>query len=395
MIRVLLSENTPGAADEIARKLAQADDIKVVGYARDGLEAAQMAVQLEPDAALIFTDMSGMDGFQACHMASLAAPKTGYILIAPADSNNQETWQKAMNAGARGLVTTAASADELIAAVRQAGALTTHMAKPEFQLVTDVSKMPVTIAVTGAKGGIGKTTIATNLAICLQKEFPGQVVLVDFLGQYGDVPLFLNMQPAGGLGELMLLEELDADMVRAQLAQHSSGLWVLAAPDGNDMSRIQPNIRVPRIADLISILRSEYRFVVFDAPPLVGDVSWYLLSRCNYVIVVTYLIDLAAIRDTATLIETLINSQRPAESIKLVVNRRSQRNPFSTADLQQTVNHDIAAEIPEDSTAVTSALNEGIPLVLKAPSSPVAHAIRGLTQDIIAELPKRGQQGQG
>jgi len=388
MIRVLLSENTPGAADEIARKLAQADDINVVGYARDGLEAAQMAVQLHPDAALIYTDMTGMDGFQACRMASLAAPQTGCILIAPPDSNNQETWQKAMNSGARGLLTAEATVEELLATVRQAGALTEHMAEPEYQLVTDASKMPVTIAVTGAKGGIGKTTIATNLAICLQKEFPGQVVLVDFLGQYGDVPLFLNMHPPGGLGELMPLDELDADMVQAQLAQHSSGLWILAAPNGNDMSSTEPNIRVSHIADLISILRNTYRFVVFDAPPLVGNISSYLLSRCNFVVVVTYLVDLAAIRDTGTLIETLTNSQRPTESIKLVVNRRSQRNPFSIADLQQTVNHDITAEIPEDSAAVTSALNEGIPLTLKAPSSPVARAIRALSQDIIAELPK-------
>ena len=184
------------------------------------------------------------------------------------------------------------------------------------------------------------------------------------------------------------MDELDADMVQSQLAQHSSGLWILAAPNGKDMKRVESNTRIPYIADLISILRSRYRFVVFDAPPLVGNISSYLFSRCNFVVVVTYLIDLAAIRDTGTLIETLVNSQRPTESIKLVINRRSQHNPFSTADLQQTVNHDIAAEIPEDSAGATSALNEGIPLILKAPSSPVARAIRGLSEDIIAELPQ-------
>ncbi len=388
MIRVLLSENTPGAADEIARKLTEADDIEVIGYAQDGLEAAQMAAQLSPHAALIYTDMSGMDGFQACRIASLAAPETGCILIAPSGSDNPEIWQKAMSSGARGLLTVDANTEEIIETVRQAASLAEHKDQPEYQLVTDPSKMPVTIAVTGAKGGIGKTTIATNLAICLQKEFPGQVVLVDFIGQYGDVPLLLDMHPKGGLGELMLLDELDTDMVQSQLAQHSSGLWILAAPNDTDLSLIEPNIRIPYIADLISILRSRYHFVVFDAPPLVGNVSSYLFSRCNFVVVVTYLIDLAAIRDTATLIESLTNTQMPTDSIKLVVNRRSQRNPFSTADLQQTVNHDITTEIPEDSTAAISALNEGVPLVLRAPGSPVARAIRGLSEEIIADLPQ-------
>jgi len=388
MIRLVISENTPGAADQLAQKLAAADDIQVVGYARDGLEAAQMAAQLRPDVVLIHTTMAGMDGFQACQMATLAAPETGCVLLTPSSDNSQDLWQKAMRAGARGVLPLEAGAEQILATVREVGSAKERKSQHEYQLITDPTKMPVTIAVTGAKGGIGKTTIATNLSVCLQQQFPEQVLLVDFVGQYGDVPLLLDMHVRGGLGELMLHDELDADLVQSHLAQHSSGLWVLAGPNGQDINRLESKTNVPYMATLVSILRNKYRFVVFDLPPLVGSVSPYLFSRCNFIIVVTYLIDLAAILDTGTLIETLTESRIPSERIKLAVNRCSSHNPFSIADLQQTVKHQADANIPEDGPTVTSALNEGIPVVLRAAGSPVAKAIRNLCDQMVAELPK-------
>jgi pilus assembly protein CpaE len=189
----------------------------------------------------------------------------------------------------------------------------------------------------------------------------------------------------------MAYEELDADLVRSHLTQHSSGLWVLPAPSGADLGGTDGQIDVTFAANLVSILRSEYRFAIFDVPPLSSNASGYLFSRCNSVVVITYLLDLAAIRDTGTLVEGLIQTRMPGERIKLVVNRRSQRNPFSIADLQQTVNHPIDAQVPEDGTTVTTALNEGIPVVLKSPGSPVAKAIKKLCNSLIADLPEQAR----
>ena len=176
--------------------------------------------------------------------------------------------------------------------------------------------------------------------------------------------------------------------MQSQLVQHKSGLWVLAAPDAAEVSRLEANMNPTYVGRLISILRSQHRFVVFDAPPLVGSVSSYLFSRCTFVIVVTYLLDLSAIRDTGALMESLNGSQMPSERIKLVVNRYSQSNPFSIADLEQTVKHEIDAHIPEDGATVSAAINEGIPVVLKAPGSSVAKAIKNLCDSVVAELPK-------
>ncbi len=392
MIRLLLSEVNPGAAQELAERLAASGQIEVVGFARDGLEAAQMIAQMKPDVAIIHTSLPGMDGYSAVHLASLANPDTASILLADGEPNSVE---RGMRAGARAVLSANASIEEIAELVEELAQLAQSKQQLEYSIITDPAKMPVTIAVTGAKGGSGKTTTATNLALCLAKRFPNQVVIVDFFGQFGDVSLQLDLSLPTNIAQLSSYNELDPDLVERHLGVHDSTLRVLAAPTAADGLNKATSLDVAYLANLLGILRRKYRFVIFDIPPLVSEVSEYIFSRCTFIIVVATLTDLASIRDSAELLALLEKLQIPRSRIKLIANQDGANKQFTVRDLEETTNYKVSHRIPYDGQAVVRAINEGIPICVGQPGSPVARSYEAIVDALLSELPGAAKDKKG
>ena len=383
MIKVVISEVNPGATEGLRAKLIEQGEIEVLGFARDGLEVAQMARQLQPDVLLIHSELPGLTGYEACQYAGYAAPNVPAILLT--EEGSATALQRALRAGARATVSPEAPAETLQSLVTEIAALRECTSTPEYQLVTDPARVPISVAVTSAKGGIGRTTIATNLALCLARKHPDDTVLVDFFGQFGDVALLLDLAPAGTIADLAQFPELDPDLVEEHLTRHASGLRVLASA-GADIadSRNTAAMSVQYLATLFGILRRKYRFVVFDIPPLLYPASPYVLLRCLHVLVISNLRDLATLRDTATFCRLLESSRTPRDRIKLVTNRSSRRDNFSTEDLEQASGQKVVHEIPNDPETVVASLNEGVPFVIGQPNSAISRSIAELADRIIA-----------
>src|ERR1035437_4788540 len=170
VIRVVISEVNPGAAEGLRAKLVEQGEIEILGFARDGLEVAQMARQLQPDVLMIHSELPGLTGYEACQYAGCAAPNVPAILLT--EEGSSTALQRALRAGARATVSPEAPAETLQNLVAEIAALRGCTSTPEYQLVTDPTRVPISIAVTSAKGGVGKTTIAANLALCLAHKYP-------------------------------------------------------------------------------------------------------------------------------------------------------------------------------------------------------------------------------
>lgn len=379
MIRIVISEVNPGAAEglrnELVNQVSGDEQVQVVGYARDGLEVAQLAAQLKPDIIFVDEHLPGINGYEACQLANAAAPDSACILLTNGDG--QIAFDKAMNAGARAVIRRDHSIAQLGQLVVQLGQLRQVKQSDQFHLVTDPARVPMAVAVTSAKGGVGKTMIATNLAVLFARRFPNQVVLVDFYGQFGDVTLALDLRPDISISDLSQYASLDADLIENHLTRHESSLKILAGV-GRGQPQLTASVDIPHLADLLGLLRLRYRFVFFDIPPVLWTASTYVLSRCNEIVIVGNTIDLATLRDTTTILEAIVATHIPRERIHLVANRVSRQNQFTVKDLEEATGFTVSAQFPDDPGTVMGAYNEGKPFVLTSPHAPISQALQKL-----------------
>ncbi len=390
MIQVLITEPEPGTTEGIRHVLLDADELDIVGFAQDGLEAAQMAIQTQPDVLIAHADLPAVNGYDVCKLVSLAAPKVACLLLV--DDDMPDTTARAMQAGARAILSPDFTSQKLLDTITDCAQVKEIAASKEYQIVTDPEQMPITIGLISAKDGVGKTTLATNLGILFAQRFPDQVVLMDMYAQLGDVSVSLNLKPRGSLVDLATYaDELDHDLVEGALATHKSTMRVLA---GSTMPQPVPldAISVPYIASLLGTLRRNYRFVFCDLPPVLWSGSLYILSRCQHLIVVANLFELTTIRDTANLVRMIVDGGHVTrKAIKLVVNRASPKDRFSVGDLQETVGIPVSFQIPNDIEAAVTAANKGEAFVLTQPKAPLSRSL-GELADLLLQATEPMEQ---
>lgn len=384
MIRILLTEVTPGAAEGVRAMLAALEQIEIVGYPRDAVEAAQMAVQMRPDILLIHDRLPGMSGSQACELVSLAAPEVACVLMAP--NTDSATVSRAMRCGVRAVIAPSTSREDLAATLHSLGALRERKLSREFKLATDPAFMPVTVALVSARDGVGKTTVATNLATALGRKFPDQVVLLELCGQFGAAGLLLNLNGRETVMELAgLAPELDAELVEGFVVKHPSGIGVLMG--GVRLNPIWTDVlSVEFIAQLLGLLRRKYRFVVCDLPPAAWPGGLYAISRAQYCLALAALWEVSSVRDAAFLLDGLVPTHVPDERVRLVVNRVSSYDRYTEEQLTTGTGRAVWHTLPYDTASIVAAANEAEPITTAKPTSAFAKGVFALADKLLADL---------
>ncbi len=331
---------------------------EVVGIARDGQETIEMAMQLQPHIILIAYDLPGITGPQTCEMLSAIAP--GILSVLVCETKSSDRVDMALRSGARALVAKPVDAGMFDALLNQLMDTKKRRESDDFKQWEDPTRYPKIITVTGAKGGVGKSSIAVNLAVSLAKQLPNKVAIVDLCTQFGDVATMLNIAPKHTIIDMLThCKELEPDLVQSHMTKHSSGVHALVA----SITPIHFDaISVEAMENLLYVLKRMYRYVIIDVPPILHQASLRLLANSNYVMLVANLFDLTTIADTKKFNDTLISENIAREKIKIVLNRVSKSNAVNIGDIEKMLDCDIIAQIPDESRLV-NAVNQGVPLV--------------------------------
>ncbi len=387
-IGVLVAQGDDVVREEVEAILAGAEDMEVVGVARTGDAALALARKLEPAILLVDYDLPGRDGLETTEALTTLLPGSGVIVLA-ADMS-AEVLRRAMVAGARQFVGVPPQAEELLRAIYQV--YDTTAARRAVSggtgglnpgVAGEAARVGQTIAVFSPKGGVGTTTVATNLAVAIRQEAGLRVALVDGALPFGDVGVFLDLAPTRSIMDLQVpAEGLDAEFVETALLTHErSGVRVLLAPARPEMADMVTGELLRRA---IGALRERAEYVVVDTWAALEERVLTVLEAADKVVLVTAL-DLAALKSAKVFLEVADLLQFPREKIIPVVTRSTTPVGISIADVEATLGRPIEVRIPTDDRGATRAINEGDPVVLSGRGTPVAVAIADLARRIVGE----------
>jgi pilus assembly protein CpaE len=223
------------------------------------------------------------------------------------------------------------------------------------------------VAVFSPKGGVGTTTIATNVAVAAASTRPNQVVLVDLALQFGGVATHLNLHPRQTLADIVRDEAAmrEAELIRSYATQHSSGLHVLAAPAQPEAAETVTQAHVDRI---LGTLLDAYEQVVVDAGSTLDERVLAVFERADTVILPVYP-EIAALNAMHALLEYLTETGALGSKALFVLNNAFAREILKPRDVESALGSKVALELPYDPFIYLKAINEGVPVVIGASRS--------------------------
>ena len=243
------------------------------------------------------------------------------------------------------------------------------------------------INVISSKGGVGTTTIAVNLAVSLaaEKNNPS-VALIDMNLLFGDIPLFLEIEPKYNWSDITKnISRLDDNFLKNILSVDASGVSVLPSPSYvND-----PNVETPEImAHLLMIMQRLFDFTIIDGGQPLDDISLKFLELSDIALLVSILTP-PCILNTKKLLKTFRGLGFPLdENIKIVVNRYLKKSNLSLTDAESSFEKEIFWTIPNDYQTTVNAINEGKALAQFAPDEAITKNFRKFATKLRAESEK-------
>ncbi len=252
------------------------------------------------------------------------------------------------------------------------------------------------IAVAGAAGGVGCTSLAVNLGCSLAKHERNNVAIVDIDFALGDADVWLDIIPDYTIHDVTEnITRLDYSLLKRSLTQHDCGVYLLPRP-----VQITDDVTVnsEQLKRMMALLKATFTHLVVDISKSFSPLDLATMELADQVIMVTQL-DLPCLRNVVRLMQYFDNFDELTPKIKVVVNRLGlEEEQISVNKALETIGRDIFWQIPNDYATMVEARNNGIPLLMQAPRAKLTKCVDQLAAAVdssgSAEEPAEDQKKQ-
>lgn len=289
-------------------------------------------------------------------------------IVVTSSNYSTDTIIKAMRAGAREFLPKPFIKDDLINSLNklkeQVGGLNSENKK--CRVITTFSN----------KGGIGKTALATNLALELANMTKEKVALIDLNLQLGDITTFLDINPSFDISYVIQnLSRIDETFLLSTLEKYKeTSLYVLADPPYLEQAE---DITAEQISTLFDVLKQAFSYIVVDASANFDGKTITALDNSDLILLIT-IVNLPAIRNCQRCLDLFERLGYEKEKTKIILNRYMENDEIKVEDVEDVLGKKIYWKIPNNYFTIMSAINKGIPVGIINPDSNISQSYREL-----------------
>ncbi len=323
--------------------------------------------QTAPDVGVICLDDDPQQGLAIISELGEVAPNVS-ILVASSSTDGNLILQ-AMRAGAKEFLTQPVKPEDFTAALQR-------ISRQRFGDTASTTRSCTAIAITGATGGVGSTSVAVNIGCALAANKKNSVVLVDLDLALGDADVLLDTIPEYTLTDVAQnISRLDLTLLKQFFTKHSSGIHFLPRPVNlDDVHHVKPD----DLRRIIGLLKASFTHLIFDTSKSFSAVDRVAIESADEILMVTQL-ELPCLRNVIRVMQSFEEAWQLADSLKIVVNRLGQNTgQIGLKKAQDTLGQDVYWRIPNDDRVMTEVRNQGVPLVEYAPRAAITQSINQL-----------------
>jgi len=334
---------------------------------------ADVIDQTNPDIGVVVIDENPDQALRLVERVQQSVTNCSILVISSARDGDHIL--RAMRAGAIEFLTQPINIQDLAHALNR-------ISEQKFGREEGRTPSCTAIAMVGANGGVGTTSIAVNVGCALAADPNNSVVLIDLDMSLGDADVFLDTISEYTLVDVAQnIARLDFALLKRSLTKHSSGLYLLPRP-----AQLQDTalVKADSLHRVIGLLKATFSHIIFDLSNSFNELDMEALKAANHILLVTQL-DLPCLRNVVRLMMSLGDEEDLKDKVKVVLNRVGLDNNISHKKAQETIGSEIFWQLPNDYRVMAEVRNNGIPLIEQAPKAGITQSMCMLADAIIGD----------